>query len=115
MFNRLIQLSCIVAVTACTPHYGYDLAVTTTTPVTAKPQPCEFQVVSLPPSGDYEEIGTLDTTGFGAPNVPDFKRGVEADVCRVGGDVVVTQVNGKGEYVRGIVLRKRAAPAVANP
>jgi len=36
-------------------------------------------------------------------------------VCRVGGDVVVTEINGNGRYVRGTVLRKRLPPAAPPP
>jgi hypothetical protein len=93
----------------CTAHYGYDLSVTATTPTAAKHAPCDFQVVTLPPSSGYEEIGTLSPSGFGAQTADDFKAGVHDDVCRIGGDLVVTEINGKGEYVRGTVLRKHAS------
>ena len=94
---------------ACTPTYYMN--VTATTPVAAKAATCEFQVVNLAPSGDYEEIATLAPDAFGVRDAEMFKHGVQADVCRVGGDVVVTEINGKGEYVRGTVLRKRAPAA----
>jgi len=95
---------------------GYQLSTSSSTPLTAKPADCDFQVANLPPGGDgYEEIATL-TPSKGRAVTPDsFKSTVRADVCKVGGDVVVTEINGRGEYVRGTVLRKRVAPAAAEP
>jgi hypothetical protein len=63
----------------------------------------------VPPHDGYEEIGLLTSsegTAF-AENPEEFKRAVQADVCRVGGDIVVTEVNGWGGYVRGTILRKK--------
>jgi hypothetical protein len=36
------------------------------------------------------------------------KDAVKSEVCRLGGDVVVTEVNAHGHDVRGIILRKAA-------
>jgi hypothetical protein len=61
--------------------------------------------VNLPPKGDFEEIATLTAETRPVVDPVQFKTAVAADVCRVGGDVVVTEVNGYGQYVRGTVLR----------
>jgi hypothetical protein len=75
----------------------------------SKPPTCDFQIVNLPPGPGFQEIGTLNPDGDGLDIFPDkFKEHVRTDVCRVGGDLVVTEVNGKGQYVRGTVLRKIA-------
>ena len=75
----------------------------------AKPSNCDFRVVNvLPQGGDLEEIATLTRAdGSSLTNEPTtFKTAVQVDVCRLGGDVVITEVNGQGYYVRGTVLRK---------
>ncbi len=91
------------------------MTATTTQPVTAKPSGCDFSVVTLVPQGAHQEIGTLtyeDASGFWsfgpsshAESPDEFKRAVQAEVCRLGGDIVVTELNGRGQYVRGTVLR----------
>ncbi len=70
------------------------------------------RAINLAPGAGFEEIATLTPSGDVPARTPDqFKAVVRADVCRVGGDVVVTEVNGLGEYVRGTVLRAQAAAA----
>lgn len=96
---------------------SYELTPTTTAPTTSK-APCDFRVVNLPPHGDYEEIAALTPDGRRcAMNPNDFKSAVRDNVCRVGGDVVITEVNGFGCYVRGTVLRERspAGGTMPNP
>jgi hypothetical protein len=79
-------------------------------PLASKAPTCDFRVVNLlPQGGDFEEIATL-TQREGkalALNPTEFKAAVQADVCRLGGDLVVTEVSGWGGYVRGTVLRKK--------
>jgi len=60
----------------------------------------------MPPATGYEELATL-RLGFSMSTDPDyFKQAVRSDVCRVGGDLVVTELNGQGGFVRGVVLRR---------
>lgn len=106
----MFRICCVFAVLAGCMRY--ELTQTTTTPMRPKVQTCDFRVVNLPPQGDYEEIATLSPTGSKcAMNPNDFKDSVHDDVCRVGGDVVITEVNGFGCYVRGTVLRGPAVGA----
>ena len=66
---------------------------------------------TVPESG-YEEVGTIDrgTSGGGARSPATFKGYVADQVCKAGGDMVVTQISADGYIVRGAVLRKVAAP-----
>jgi hypothetical protein len=68
---------------------------------------CSFRVVNLTPSGPYEEIATLSSeqSWVRAYNPVDFEARVRDQVCSIGGDIVVTEINGNGAYVRGTVLR----------
>ena len=108
--NRTVSLVLLVAA-ACASPAKYTISVSSTSRLAEKPATCEFRVVNLPPSGaDYEEIATLTPDYYSAYKPDDFKRAVAAPVCRVGGEVVVTEVNGQGAYVRGTVLRQRPSP-----
>jgi hypothetical protein len=89
----------------------YEMSVSTTSPTRAKTATCEFRVVNMIPGGNYEEIATLTVSDKAAESPDEFKRAVREDVCRVGGDVVVTEINGLGLYVRGTVLRQQPSPA----
>jgi len=40
----------------------------------------------------------------------EFKDAVRSDVCSMGGDLVVTQVDAQGTIVRAAVLRRVATP-----
>lgn len=70
--------------------------------------------MNLPPGTGFEEIATLtpdpDKSWDSDPEA--FKEHVRADVCRVGGDLVVTEINAKGFFARGTVLRKVAKAPV---
>jgi hypothetical protein len=109
---RTFWLSLVVAASATSCAVSYKMTVTSATPGPAKAPTCDFQVLNLVPSGEaYEEIATLTPTDARAATPERFKQAVREDVCRVGGDVVITQINGDGWYVRGTVLRKRAPDA----
>jgi hypothetical protein len=67
---------------------------------------CAFEVVAREPAGSFEEVGTVTVTS--ATSSPEkFQSAVKEDVCRLGGDAVVTEVNGLGQIVRGVVLRRK--------
>ncbi len=101
-------LSLLVLVVGCSLTPSYKLTASTKTPPASKPPTCEFRVVNMPPQGNFEEIATLTPEDYAASDPEKFKSVVQADVCRVGGDVAITEVNGFGQYVRGTVLRKTA-------
>jgi hypothetical protein len=104
MMRALAGGSVVMLLVAC-GGAGYALTVSTPKPTAAKATTCDFRVVNLSPSGGYEEIATLSPTGDVAYDPVEFKRLVQAQVCSIGGDVVVSEVNGLA-YVRGTVLRK---------
>ncbi len=93
---------------------SYQMSVTTPTPGPSRTSTCDFRVLNLPPGGgEYEEIATLTPARGRATTPEEFKEAVKDDVCHVGGDVVLAEINGQGWYVRGTVLRKRAPTAPA--
>ena len=107
-----------VGVVGCASGPMYTMSVSATSPLTAKPASCEFKVVALAPTGDgYEEIAILSPQqpSWVAGDPDSFKKEVRSEVCRVGGDLVVTDVNGHGSYVRGTVLRERNSSRAAQP
>jgi hypothetical protein len=73
----------------------------------AKPATCELKIQNrLPDPSVYEEIGSVN--GMSKTNDPlKYKKMIQAEVCRAGGDLVVGEVNGLGHYVRGTVFRKK--------
>jgi hypothetical protein len=77
----------------------------------AKPENCHIRVVAAPPGSEFEEIGLLSVEGdHSAFRNPDaFIEEAREVVCHAGGEVVLTQVNGIGAIVRGVVFRRSAA------
>jgi hypothetical protein len=75
----------------------------------ANPHDCRIRLLAGDPGSDFEEIGLLAVEGdprvFNDPDV--FIAQAQEQVCRAGGDAVVTQVNGLGSIVRGVVFRRR--------
>jgi hypothetical protein len=102
---RLVACSLVLASLVACGGPGYALTVSTPKPTAAKAATCDFQVVTLPPSRGYEEIAMLSPTGDVAYDPVEFKRLVHAQVCSIGGDMVLSEVNGLA-YIRGTVLRK---------
>jgi len=71
----------------------------------AKPATCDFIIATTKVDRPYDEIAILDCGPNRAADVAEFKQSVRAQVCGVGGDAVIAEVNGYGSYVRGTVLR----------
>lgn len=79
---------------------------------------CDFVVATNQLDRPFQEVGVLD---FSAPSlnagisgrrsVSEFKEAIQPLVCEAGGDAVIAEVNGGGEYVRGTVVRWREANA----
>ncbi len=106
---RSIRLSLIMLTltSACATNGNYTYTASMPKAAPPKSPGCDFLVVNLPPQGPYEEIGTVGAPEGERVDTPtEFKQAVRSSVCQAGGDVVVTQVNGAGYYVRGTVLRK---------
>jgi len=67
--------------------------------IVAKEPTCDFIIATTKLEKPYEEIAILERTGFFgdfAYNVEDFKAAVMKQVCRLGGEAVISEVNGKG-------------------
>jgi hypothetical protein len=101
----------LVSVAGCGPMYKYT---STSQPIAAKPELCDFQVTGSPPqSGGYQEIGVIEMDNGVTSSIAEFRKEVQTLVCKAGGDLVVSEINGVGSYVRGVVFRKAEAPAAA--
>src|SRR4051812_8629334 len=78
------------------------------------PDRCPLVIASAVPEG-FEEIGVIDLNTSGSTGAPKtqstFKRLIAPTVCRTGGELVVAQANGVGEYVRGTIYRAKPAAA----
>ena len=74
-----------------------------------KPPSCDFIIATTKVDRPYDEIAILDCEANKAGDVAAFKESVRAQVCAVGGDAVIAEVNGYGSYVRGTVLRWKDA------
>lgn len=105
MFGVMLLSSC--AFYAVQPRY---VLTKTGTPAAAKPKGCDFAIVTTKVERAYEEVAILDST-VTAENAAAFKQAVGPDVCELGGDAVLAEVNGKGGYVRGTVLRWKETAA----
>jgi hypothetical protein len=97
-----------------TPPPAYKFSGATPASADAK---CQFAVVSTRPAGSCDELGILDwdshqgglTFGPMARDATEFKTAAAPFVCGTGGNVVSTEVNARGQYVRGTVFRCREA------
>jgi hypothetical protein len=90
----------------------------------AKPSDCKFDVLTLQPAQPVDELGIIDFAGgninihtgerLGVPaTAAELRERVASEVCRAGGDAVLGQVNGVGQYIRATVLRYRPEPKPA--
>jgi hypothetical protein len=109
----LLSITLAASLAGCSiPAAQYKLTTSAAGPVSAKSAACDFRVVNTVPEG-YQEIGTLsidwDSGGTAAMDPDDFKRRVQGAVCHIGGELVVTEINGFGAYVRGTVMRRGVA------
>ncbi|HVU51912.1 MAG TPA: hypothetical protein VHL80_14545 [Polyangia bacterium] len=113
--------SLAVAATVALVGCGYSYTQTTQNAAPPKPESCSFDVLTTRPERPYVELGVLEpqgSPGSGAANASDFRSRISDAVCHAGGDAVLTQVNGLGNYVRGTVIKYKegeAAPVAAAP
>lgn len=78
------------------------------------PIDCKFKILSALPDNSYKEIGVVNVDpvvhqggGMSAPRNPEeFRKLIQSDVCKAGGELVIGDVNGLGQYIRGTVYRK---------
>lgn len=72
---------------------------------------CQFQIQSRYPDASYEEVGVINlSTDYyghnGASDLKEFKKLIQNEVCRSGGEMVVPEINGKGYYLKASVFKK---------
>lgn len=94
---------------------GMQYTPTSTKTVAARAPNCAFDVLTLKPARPVEELGIIDFEGGyvyssgkreGVPSsAADLREKIGPEVCRAGGEAVVTEVNGLGQYVRATVVR----------
>jgi len=71
----------------------------------SKPGGCPIEILTAPPTGNYEEVGVLDYYNGKEPKTVDaFKKAVHEKACQAGGDAVIATANDKGQYTRGSVI-----------
>jgi len=104
-FLTLLAASC----PACFAGPSY-VVTKTGTAGPAKPANCEFQIATSKVDRAYDEVAILDSKVW-SEDAATFKQAVAAQVCELGGDAVIAEVNGNGRYVRGTVLRWKEAEA----
>jgi hypothetical protein len=79
--------------------------------------PCSFEILTIPPSGSYREIGVVNAQlgDYGSnefSTLSDFKKEIAARVCSAGGDVAVAYANDAGIYIRATILKFTAKPTL---
>ena len=101
---------CSTACLACAEPVVHNTATTT---VPGRDPTCAFDVVGSRPGPGYVEVAQIDRSfGVGQYRNPqEFAYAVRPKVCAVGGDVLVTELNGSGVVVRGIVFHRTSEPA----
>src|SRR4051794_30474248 len=84
---------------------SYKSTRTGSSAVTPKPANCDFAIITTRTDRPYEEVAILDSKNYMAHDAAEFKEAIKKDVCELGGDAVVAEVNGYGYYPRGTVVR----------
>ncbi|EKT87035.1 hypothetical protein [Leptospira santarosai] len=70
----------------------------------AKPETCDFTILTILPNKPFEEIGVIENQSI-VVNISDFKTMSQPYVCSQGGDAVVAFVNGHGIYIKGTIIK----------
>ncbi len=90
---------------------SYLVTRTGTGPVVSKAPDCDFAVLTTQGDRAYEEVAILERDGEPAVTAVEFQKIVRRQVCELGGDAVLAEVDNQGAYLRGTVLvSKDAAP-----
>lgn len=97
------RLAAFVLMAGCTPTtFAFSPSVKGVTP---KPENCKVEVLTSPPSRDYQEVGTLEFyNGTEPKTLAAFKQAVGKQVCEEGGDAVVAVADDKGQFTKGTVI-----------
>ena len=98
---------------ACAAQTRYT--PTSSNAVAARPANCAFDILTMRPARAVEELGIIEFEGgavyktghrAGVPtSAADLREKIGPQVCGAGGQAVVTEVNGLGQYIRATVLR----------
>ena len=97
----------------CVELASYGYTATTRDVAAARAPDCAFDLLTARPGRPFVELGVLERpsaearegSGLLPRTAGDFRRIVSPEVCRAGGDAVLTEVNGFGDYVRGTVIK----------
>lgn len=82
----------------------YTFVKTTGHTAEARKGGCAFDVLTTRPNKAYDELGVFEP--YGAVNdATAFRKAVADELCRQGGDAVIAEINGHGQYVRGTAIR----------
>ena len=109
MRSLIILLALSILATSCA-SYIYTHSADQTYP--SKIENCKFKVVNTAPNpAEYVEIGSINSQDFyaNAKNPEDWKSIIAKDVCAAGGDLVVSEINGYGQYIRLTVFVRKAS------
>ena len=107
----IVAALCVLAGCAAKTQY----TPTSSRAVAARPVNCAFDILSMRPARGIEELGIIDFEGgavsktgerAGVPSsASQLREKIGAQVCGAGGEAVLTEVNGLGQYVRATVVR----------
>lgn len=76
----------------------------------AKSPDCAFNIVQEGPPGQWDELGTLTPVDFAASSQDELKGAIHTDVCKLGGETVVSKQTTDGQYHKALVLRRHVEP-----
>ena len=118
MHSRFVAVSSLVLLAGCMT-FGYSYTPTTRNVAAAREPNCDFDLLSMRPDRPFRELGVIERVGpvsrGGSSFAAAFKANVGEGVCLAGGDAVVTEVNGFGQYIRGTIIEYRDQPSRPAP
>jgi hypothetical protein len=85
---------------------NYVVTRTSAAPVVSKAPDCDFAILTHA-EPDYEEVAMFERENQPAMTAAEFQKMVRKQVCEVGGDAVVAEIDNQGAYLRGTVLRRK--------
>jgi hypothetical protein len=97
----------------CVPtSYAFTPASARTFP--GRAEGCAFELMTSPPSKDYDEIGVLTHYNGDLPtNLDKVRSAVATQVCKLGGEAAIAQSNGHGyDKVTVIAYPKPFKPGI---
>ncbi|MBJ6761266.1 hypothetical protein JGU66_10865 [Myxococcaceae bacterium JPH2] len=110
--NRAIWACLGLLAGGCVPRIEYAKTTSITAP--AREATCQFDIITTRPDRPFDELGVIDLPARSNPtslpsSVTEFRAVAQPHVCAAGGDGVITEVNGFGQYIRGTVIHYRTA------